>query len=423
MTITKVYESSGAGGNNGDSYFGGISDHDANKNNIAFTIGESGNQTRLFPINHNAGASGGSASTQPNVSGSAGISGACYITWPVSYRRRSEGTIEYIIGRGSLPRSGTIRFSDLAQLGTESNGSVRFSQYYRGSIFIPVEGIFSSNIAIVNSTQQRNLGSYRVSLSSGLESHGFRNLVRYFTTGVNHSFILPKGVRYLDTIVEGGGGGGGGYDSAEWGNAPGGSGANGRRFYGLLDLQVYQGSHNSTITVRIGIGGSGGFKSASAGGGAAVDTSNPLYGGAGGAAGYYGQSGGGGGGGGATWIMFGAGPVSSSTLIAVAGGGGGGGGQARGGPNSYKDGGSYYAGTLTTNGAPASPGTAGLNYDTIGYYEVVTVFGGDGAGSGGGGGGSGRTTAGGIGGGNQYAAPPVLYDDSGDPPPSSGGGY
>ena len=417
----KAYESSGPGGNNGDSYFGGIGNHDSARNNIWFTISESGNQSRLTEINHSAGAAGGQPTSSPGGTGASGSNGACYIAWPVIYRYKSDNTVEYLIGRGSLPRSGPIKFSDLAQLGTESDGSVRFSQYYRGSNFIPTAGIHSSNISITNNTQQRTLGSYRVTLYSGIEAHGFRNLFTFTTTGQNHSFTLPKGVRYLNVIIEGAGGGGGGYDSSEWGNAPGGAGDSGRRYNGLIDLQVYRGTHNSTITARVGTGGPGGSKSAGDGKGATVDQDNPLHGGGGGGAGTAGQSGGGGSGGGASWIMFGAGPVSSSTLIAVAGGGGGGGGQARGGPNPYKNGGSYYAGVLTTAGAPYLSGLSGLSYSNQGYYETY-IGSNDGAGAGGGGGGRGQTTAGGIGGGNQYAAPPVISPDPEPVDPGSGGG-
>lgn len=417
MSYYKTYESTGSGGNNGDSYFGGAADYDASKINQWFTLNESGNQSRIYEIT-GLGALGGSAGTPGSTTGGSGSNGSCYITWPASYRRRTDGTIEYTTATGSLPRSGTIRFSDLAQLGTESDGSVRFSQYYRGSNFVPTAGVYSDRIIFTNSTQQRNLGAYRVSIGF-LFPIGFRNRLEYSSPGLS-SFTLPKGVRYLRVQISGAGGGGGGYDNSDRGNSPGGNGGRGASFDGLLDLQVYQGNHNSTVTNRVGTGGSGGFTAFGGGGGAAAtDTDNPLYGGVGGNAGTYGASGGGGSGGGASWIMFGAGPVSSTSLKVVAGGGGGGGGQGRTSDNSYKHGGSYYAGVLVTSGAPTLPGTAGLNFMTQGFYESI-ISSNDGGGFGGGGGGVGQSNAGGIGGGNRYAAPPVLtlYDPS---PPTNDG--
>lgn len=422
MSYYKTYESTGSGGNNGDSYFGGITDYDANKINQYFTISESGNQSRINEIT-GSGPLGGSAGTSESTTGGSGSNGTCYITWPVSYRRRADNTIEYVTATGALPRFGTIRFSDLAQLGTESDGSVRFSQYYRGSNFIPTAGEYSDRIVFTNSSQQRNLGAYRVSIGL-LFSRGFRNSLVYTSPGQSNTFTLPKGVRYLYVQISGAGGGGGGYDNSDRGNTPGGNGGRGSTYSGLLDLQVYQGSHDSTITVRVGTGGSGGFTAFGGGGGAAAtDTSNPLYGGPGGNAGTYGASGGGGSGGGASWIKFGDGVVSSTSLKVVAGGGGGGGGQARTTDNPNKNGGVFYSGGLTSSGAPALPGTAGLNFMSLGFYES-RISSDDGAGFGGGGGGRGQTSAGGIGGGNQFAAPPILtlYDDS-PPPPPSGGTY
>lgn len=394
----KAYESSGSGGNNGDSYFNGASGPNIGTNSIWFRITTSGNQSRVVDFS-NYTASGGGGGYYEDSTGGAGSSGTAYFVWPVSYRGTADNKIEYNAGRGSLPRTGQIKFSDLAQLGTNSDGSVSFSNYYRGSSFIPTAGIYSSQITITNNTEQRNLGAYKVT-TDGPSNQGFQNRFAFESSGTS-TISVPAGVRYVYAIANGAGGGGGGYDSPQYGVPPAGNGGNGKSIQGLLDLQTYAGV---TATICVGQGGNGGVKSGGGGGAANNDSSNALKGGNGGDAGSYGQSGAGGSGGSASWVSV------SSTRVVVAGGGGGGGGQARYSDNPYKNGGSYYSGTIVTSGPPTLPGTAGLSFNTLGYYETY-VSGTDGAGFGGGGGGAGASTAGGIGGGNQYSAPPVLSPD------------
>lgn len=403
----KANESTGAGGNNGDYYFNGATEANASTNAEYVTIDASGNKSRIIPESSNVGSSGGIGSSDPNTAGGSGIDGAAFVGWPVIYNRRDDGKIQYRLGLGSLPPSGTIRFSDLAQLGTQSDGSVILSSYYRGSNFIPTAGFYSDKIPYTTNTGQKNLGAYRIQIGVFVMS-GFRNYLSY-PSGGSSTFTLPSGVRYLNVELNGAGGGGGGFDDNLHGVGPAGNGGTGKVVEGMLDLETTVGN---TVTVHRGLGGLGGFKSNGGGGASQQVSSYPNYdGGPGGNAGTAGFSGGGGSGGGGSFFMYG------TDIKAVAGGGGGGGGQARSSDNIYKNGGQYYPGTLAKT-QPSFSGTSGLSYTTLGYYETYIQFT-DGGGSGGGGGPRGGSNEAGIGGGRQYAAPPVLEDP---PPPGSGGG-
>ena len=399
----KSYESVGSGGNKGDSYWNGKTSFGLNNLPVAYSDSV-GDQSALNGFDGSGGNPGGTGGYPYSTTGTTGTDGEINITWPVEYFKESNGRIQYGIIRGGLPKSGTIRFSDLAQLGRDSDG-VRLSSYYRGSQYAPTAGQYSSSFPYTSSTGQKNLGNYRITISLGiLGTRGFSNRLNFSYTGSSASVTIPNGVRYFQANLYGAGGGGGGGDYP----GTGGNGGRGHFISGRADKGT---TDQLSVTINVGGGGPGGTYTGGGGGGIAVTSGRP--GANGGASGTYGQSGGGGAGGGASYI-------SAGSNLYVAAGGGGGGGAARSSDNPYKNGGSYYNGTIDSGGLPGTYfiTSHGLSFNEVGYYEG-TLFTTDGGGCGGGGGGV-RTN--GASGGRQGGAPPVLttYDDN--PSYDSGGG-
>ena len=420
----KTSESNGPGGNNGDSYWNGT--------NTLYLLSQSGipwveqtttgDRSAAYTLQEFSGGTGGAGGTTTSTTGGTGANGEAIIIWPMKYQRKSNGTIEYEVASGDLPRSGTIRFSDLAQLGRDADG-VRLSSYYRGSQFAPSAGQYSGSFPYTSASGQKNLGSYRISVDA---STGFHNRITYSTAsylnGTSYLLNIPRGVRYFWANLKGAGGGGGGSDQ---GIRDAGSGSNGHLIYGRVDTQLGAINLVKQVSIWVGAGGTGG--SFAGGGGAGYSpeknwkdnnpfaTSGPFHGAAGGPSGTTGQSGGGGAGGGATFMYVGASIYSSHY---IAGGGGGGGGSGFWTYNPYQNGGSHNRGVLrTTTHAGYQGQLRGVGYSELGYLEGTVIYN-DGGGAGGGGGGA---LNGGISGGRQGSATYVLttWDDT---PQESGGG-
>lgn len=157
----------------------------------------------------------------------------------------------------------------------------------------------------------------------------------YTTTGTSITWTKPStGVVALVTIWGGGGGGGRSSTGTPGG---GGGGACAQKLFQLADLP-------STVTINIGVGGTGGTANPSngtVGGTSTFGAFLSAYGGGGGGAGVVGESGGGGGG------------TASAGIRGVDGGYGG------TGVGSLGDGGSAPAGRAAFGGAAGHSGTGG----------------------------------------------------------------
>lgn len=168
------------------------------------------------------------------------------------------------------------------------------------------------------------------------------------TVGVNFSWVVPAGVNTVSAVCVGGGGGGGGNNGS---SGPGASGGGGGELSYAASMSVTPGE---TLTLRVGVGGTGGTTSA-----------NPTAGGS-------------------SWIRRGTtfllqGQGGGQGLTNVTSGLGGSGGSTQVGSDRTGGGSGGNGGSARNNGGGAGGGGAG-GYSGNGGNENVNGSGGGGCG-------------------------------------------